>query len=184
VAALTLAAGCEKREVPQQQTVTAPEQMEPGTTSQSRTPPPAPAPATRPGPAQQPSPRAEAQRPTEPQGQKKPDEARASETQSKQVTGEVLSFAENELHVLSGSDDVRMLVIPGTEVRVNGRPASAADLREGSEVRATYELSEGQPVALVVEVQRGPDGATSPTGDEAPRQEPQPERERHPKSAD
>lgn len=184
MAALALVAGCEKREVPQQRTpsVTAPEQTEPGTTSQSRTPPPAPEP--QPNPEQKQPPRAEAPRPTKPQAPPKPEEAKASETQPKQVTGEVLSFAENELHVLAGSDDVRMLVIPGTEVRVNGRPATPSDIREGGEVRATYEISEGQPVALVVEVQRGPEGTPSPTGDEAQQPEPQPERQSHPKSQD
>lgn len=184
LAALALVAGCEKREAPRQQTpaVTAPEQPEPGTTSQSRTPPPAPAP--RPSPQPQPAPEARAQRPTEPPAQKKPEEANASETQPKQVAGEVLSFAGNELHVLSGSDDVRMLVIPGTEVRVDGRQATAADIREGGEVRATYEISEGQPVALVVEVQRGAEGTPSPSGNEPQQPEPQPERESHPKSQD
>jgi hypothetical protein len=184
VAALALAAGCEKREVPQRETVSAPEQTEPGTTSQSRTPPPAPAPAPRPGPEPEQPPRAEAPRPTEPQA-RKPDEAETTrEARAQQVTGEVLSFTQNELYVLSGSNDVRMLVIPGTEVRVNGRPATAADIREGSEVRATFEISEGQPVALLVEVQRGPEGVSPPAGGEAQQPEPQFERPRIPKSED
>ena len=111
-------------------------------------------------PQQQPPPSAEAQRPTEPPAPPEPDEAELNATQPRQVTGEVLSFAQNELHVLSGSDDVRMLVISGTEVRVNGQPATAADIREGGEVRATYEIAEGQPVALVVELQRA-EGASA-----------------------
>ena len=76
-------------------------------------------------------------------------------------SGEVLAFTGKELHVLSATEgqDVRMLVISLTEVRVDGRPATPADIREGGEVRATYELAEGEPVALLVEVQNPP-GAT------------------------
>ncbi|PTL81952.1 hypothetical protein DAT35_19240 [Vitiosangium sp. GDMCC 1.1324] len=175
-AALLVMAGCEKREAREQQreTVAAPEQSEPGTTSQGRA-------AAPPGARQQSA--RQQPKPPEPQAQPKPDEAGASATQSQQVSGEVLSFAENELHVLSGSNDVRMLVTQGTEVRVNGRPATAADIREGGEVRATYKYAEGQPVALVVELQR-PEGTAPPASDEAQQPESLPERVPHEKSQD
>lgn len=154
VAALAVAAGCEKREARELggETVAAPMQSEPGTTSEGR---PAPPPqAAQPSPREELPPRAEGQRTTEPLIQREPGEAEASATQPRQVSGEVLAFTGKELVVLSASEgqDVRMLVIPGTEVRVEGRPATAADIREGGEVRATYEIAEGEPVALLVEV--------------------------------
>jgi len=156
VAALLLAAGCEKREARERETVAAPMQSEPGTTSESQ-------PVSPPPRAAQPPPRAEIQRPTEPPAQREPDEAAADATRPRQVSGEVLAFTGKELHVLSASEgqDVRMLVISLTEVRVNGRPATPAEIREGGEVRATYEIAEGEPVALLVEV-RTPDTEQEP----------------------
>jgi colicin import membrane protein len=174
VAVLTVAAGCEKREARERErereTVAAPMQSEPGATSESRpTPPP---PAARPPPREEPPPRAEVQRPAEPPVQQAPDEAEASPTQPRQVSGEVLAFTGKELHVLSASEgqDVRLLIISLTEVLVDGRPATPADIREGGEVRATYEIAEGEPVALLVEV-NNPPGSTPSRGDTA--QEPE-----------
>lgn len=169
-AALLVAAGCEKREARERETVAAPMQSEPGTTSQSQAVPPPR--AVPPPPREEPSPRAEVRRPTEPPVQREPDEAPASATQPRQVSGEVLAFTGKGLHVLSASEgqDVRMLVISLTEVRVDGRPATAADIREGGEVRATYEIAEGEPVALLMEV-NNPAGSTLSPGDAA--QEPE-----------
>ncbi|WP_375771135.1 hypothetical protein NR798_09605 [Archangium gephyra] len=175
-AALLLAAGCEKREAREREreTVAAPMQSEPGTTSESRPTPPPP-PAARPPPREEPAPRAEVQRPAEPPAQREPDEAKADATRPRQVSGEVLAFTGKELHVLSATEgqDVRMLVISLTEVRVDGRPATPAEIREGGEVRATYELAEGEPVALLVEVQNPP-GSTPSQGDTAQEPEPPP----------
>jgi hypothetical protein len=160
VAALVMAGGCEKREAREREreTVAAPMQSEPGTTSASQPAPPLP--AAQPPVREKPPPRAQVQRPAEPPAQREPDEVRADTTQPRQVSGEVLAFTGKELHVLpaSGGQDVRMLVISMTEVRVDGRPATAADIREGGEVRATYEMAEGEPVALLVEV-RNPEGS-------------------------
>lgn len=185
VAALTVAAGCEKREARERETVAAPMQSEPGATSEGRpTPPP---PAARPPPREEPPPRAEVQRPAEPPAQRAPDEAEASPTQPRQVSGEVLAFTGKELVVLSASEgqDVRMLVLSLTEVRVDGRPATPADIREGGEVRATYELAEGEPVALLVEV-TNPPGSTPPPGDGVQESEEKPllEQPKIPKSDD
>lgn len=186
VAALLLAAGCEKREARERETVAAPMQSEPGTTSerQAALPPPR---AAQPPPRQEPAPRAEIQRPTEPPAQREPDEAAADATRPRQVSGEVLAFTGKELHVLSAREgqDIRMAVISLTEVRVNGRPATPAEIREGSEVRATYELAEGEPVALLVEV-NNPPGSTPPAGDTAQEPEPPPllDQPKIPKSED
>ncbi|MFY0525402.1 hypothetical protein ACN28I_20405 [Archangium gephyra] len=162
VAALLVTAGCEKREARERETVAAPMQSEPGTTSESQAAPPPPR-AAQPPPREAPAPRAEVQRPTEPPAQREPDEAAPDATQPRQVSGEVLAFTGKELHVLSASEgqDVRMLVISLTEVRVNGQPATPAEIREGGEVRATYEIAEGEPVALLVEV-NNPGAAQEP----------------------
>ncbi|HEX5747146.1 MAG TPA: hypothetical protein VFZ09_12960 [Archangium sp.] len=166
VAMLLLAAGCEKREAREgereRETASAPMHSEPGSTSESRPTPPPPAPAAPPR-REPPPPRAEAPRPTEPPAPRPPDDTPASPTQPRQVSGEVLAVTGNQLHVLSAPEgqDVRMLIISGTEVRVDGRPATAAEIREGGEVRATYEMAEGEPVALLVEV-RNPGSAREP----------------------
>ncbi|HZH13551.1 MAG TPA: hypothetical protein VE057_04225 [Archangium sp.] len=162
VVALLLAAGCEKREARERETVAAPMQSEPGTTSEGQPASPPPR-AAQPPPRQEPAPRAEVQRPTEPPAQREPDEAAADATRPRQVSGEVLAFTGKELHVLSAQEgqDIRMAVISLTEVRVNGRPATPAEIREGGEVRATYEIAEGEPVALLVEV-RTPDTEQEP----------------------
>ncbi|OJT23755.1 hypothetical protein BO221_17415 [Archangium sp. Cb G35] len=165
VAMLLMAVGCEKREtrapVREQEMASAPEQSEPGTTSESRSTPPPP--AARPPPREEPPARAEAQRPTEPPAQREPDDTAASPTQARQVSGEVLAVTGNQLHVLTAAEgqDVRMLIISGTEVRVDGRPATVAEIREGGEVRATYEIAEGEPIALMVEV-RNPGAPREP----------------------
>lgn len=186
VAALALAAGCEKREAQRErETVAAPMQSEPGATSEGQSTPPPP--AARPSPREEPPPRAEVQRPSEPPAQQAPDEAGASPTQPRQVSGEVLAFTGKELVVLSASEgqDVRMLVLSLTEVRVDGRPATPADIREGGEVRATYEIAEGEPVALLVEV-NNPPGSTPPPGDavQEPEEKPLLDQPKIPKSDD
>jgi type IV secretory pathway VirB10-like protein len=160
VAMLLVAAGCEKREARERETASAPMHSEPGTTSKRRPTPPPPA---APPPREAPPPRAEVQRPSEPPAPQQPDDATASPTQPRQVSGEVLAVTGNQLHVLSATEgqDVRMLIISGTEVLVDGRPATAAEIREGSEVRATYEIAEGEPIALLVEV-RNPGSAREP----------------------
>ncbi len=165
VAMLLVAAGCEKREARdpgrERETASAPMHSEPGSTSESRpTPPP---PAAPPPPREAPPQRAEAPRPTEPPAPQQPDDTAASPTQPRQVSGEVLAVSGNQLHVLSATEgqDIRMAIISATEVRVDGRAATAADIREGGEVRATYEIAEGEPVALFVEV-RNPGAAREP----------------------
>ncbi|AKJ00985.1 TolA protein [Archangium gephyra] len=157
---LLVAAGCEKREAREREreTASAPMNAEPGTTNDSRPPPPRPPPREPPPPQ-----RAEVRQPTEPPAPQPPDDATASPTQPRQVSGEVLAVTGNQLHVLTAAEgqDVRMLIISGTEVRVDGRPATAAEIREGGEVRATYEIAEGEPVALLVEV-RNPGAPPEP----------------------
>ncbi|KFA86751.1 hypothetical protein Q664_52390 [Archangium violaceum Cb vi76] len=180
-AMLLMLAGCEKREarapMREQEMASAPEQSEPGTTSESRpTPPP---PAARPLPREAPPARAETPRPTEPPAQREPDDTAASPTQPRQVSGEVLAVTGNQLHVLSAAEgqDVRMLIISGTEVRVDGRPATLAEIREGGEVRATYEIAEGEPIALMVEVR-------NPGAPREPEEQPLLDQPRIPKSDD
>jgi uncharacterized OB-fold protein len=118
-------------------------------------------------------------RPTGPPAQRAPDDTAPDATRPRQVSGEVLAFTGKELHVLSASEGqaVRMAVISLTEVRVNGRPATPAEIREGSEVRATYEIAEGEPVALLVEV-------NNPGAAQEPEEQPLLDQPKIPKSED
>ncbi|WP_255442921.1 hypothetical protein [Corallococcus sp. Z5C101001] len=75
------------------------------------------------------------------------------------ISGEVLSANAREVLLSErGEPRLRLQVGPNTQVRVDGRAASAADIREGSEVRASYRTDEssGEPRALSID-------ATTPT---------------------
>jgi len=51
-----------------------------------------------------------------------------------------------------GAESVTLRIARGTEIKLDGRPASLDSLREGSEVRAAYESGRGErPTALSIE---------------------------------
>ncbi|AKQ69222.1 TolA protein [Myxococcus hansupus] len=71
-----------------------------------------------------------------------------------QVVGEVLSSNAQEVLLSSqGEPQLRLQLSPQTQVTVDGRQASAADIQEGSQVRASYRTDEqsGEPQAVRIE---------------------------------
>jgi hypothetical protein len=72
------------------------------------------------------------------------------------VTGRVVSSSPGELLLSSagapGQPQIRLQVNPQTQVMVNGRQGSIADIAEGSQVRASYQDVGGEPTALRVDV--------------------------------
>jgi hypothetical protein len=92
------------------------------------------------------------------------------------VIGEVLTASDREVLVSSrGEPQVRLQVQPGTTlIIVDGRQANAADIQEGSQVRASYRDMGGEPTATRIEItssQRpatpvSPESGESQPGDE------------------
>jgi len=72
------------------------------------------------------------------------------------VTGRVVSASPDELLLSSagtaGQPQLRLQLNDQTQVMVDGRQGSVADIQEGSQVRASYQDLGGEPTALRVDV--------------------------------
>ena len=94
------------------------------------------------------------------------------------IIGEVLTASEQEVMVsVQGEPQLRLQLEPTTEIIVNGRQGRAADIREGSQVRASYRDSEGEQQAVRIEVTSSPPPglpATPESGESSPGVQPQP----------
>jgi hypothetical protein len=79
--------------------------------------------------------------------------AMAEEQEQLMVTGQVLSTTRDSM-ILADPAGRRMelRVDDQTQIMMEGEPASLDDIREGSEVRASYVLRDGERVALDVQV--------------------------------
>lgn len=80
--------------------------------------------------------------------------SRAAPAQEQQISGDVLSASAQEVLVSQrGEPRLRLKVGPSTQVQVDGRAASAADIQEGAQVRASYrtDASSGEPQALRID---------------------------------
>ncbi|WP_284664584.1 hypothetical protein [Myxococcus sp. SDU36] len=78
----------------------------------------------------------------------------AQEGTEQQIVGEVLSANDDELLLSSqGEPQLRLQLSPQTQVTVDGRQASAGDIQEGSQVRASYrtDAQSGEPQAVRIE---------------------------------
>jgi hypothetical protein len=74
-------------------------------------------------------------------------------TQEKSVSGRVLQADGNKLEVRTPDQNVVQLqVTDATTVRMNGKSASPSQIQPGSDVRASYQVVDGQAKALVVDV--------------------------------
>ena len=70
-----------------------------------------------------------------------------------EVTGEVLTASASEVLVSNrGEPQIRLQIQPSTVVLVDGRQARAADIQEGSQVRASFHEQAGEPTATRLEV--------------------------------
>lgn len=76
--------------------------------------------------------------------------------QQQMVTGQVVSASPDELLLSSaggpGQPQIRLQLNERTQVMVDGRQSSTADIPEGSQVRASYQDIGGEPTALRVDV--------------------------------
>ncbi|AFE03682.1 putative lipoprotein [Corallococcus coralloides DSM 2259] len=74
--------------------------------------------------------------------------------QEQQISGDVLSASAQEVLVSQrGEPQLRLKVGPSTQVQVDGRAASASDIQEGAQVRASYRTDEssGEQQALRID---------------------------------
>ncbi|RKH14265.1 hypothetical protein D7V97_03540 [Corallococcus sp. CA053C] len=98
-----------------------------------------------------------------------------------QISGQVLSASDQEVLLSQrGEPQLRLKISPSTQVQVDGRDASAADIREGAQVRASYrtDASSGEPQALRIEAQSQaqPAAPAAPeSGESSPGAAPQPQ---------
>ncbi|NPD26231.1 hypothetical protein D7Y27_39230 [Corallococcus sp. AB004] len=80
--------------------------------------------------------------------------SRAAPAPGQQISGDVLSASAQEVLVSQrGEPQLRLKVGPTTQVKVDGRAASAADIQEGAQIRASYttDASSGEPEALSID---------------------------------
>ncbi|MDY7232210.1 hypothetical protein [Hyalangium rubrum] len=69
------------------------------------------------------------------------------------IIGEVLTASEREVMVsVRGEPQLRLQVGPSTQIIVDGQQGRAADIQEGSQVRASYRDTQGEPTAVRIEV--------------------------------
>lgn len=82
--------------------------------------------------------------------------------QAKTVRGQALSASKDEL-VLRSSDqgDLRLKLNDSTAVTVDGKLGSPDQIRPGGDVRASYQVIDGQPVALSIEARSKTSSSTS-----------------------
>ncbi|HET7876712.1 MAG TPA: hypothetical protein VFN71_14410 [Methylomirabilota bacterium] len=60
-------------------------------------------------------------------------------------------------------------VTSDTQIQVEGRQATLADIHEGAKIKASYETREGRNLATRIEVMPAPEPAKAPTGQSAPK---------------
>jgi hypothetical protein len=93
--------------------------------------------------------------------------------QTQNIRGPIAAVGANSLTVRSADrGDVRLQVSDSTAVNLDGRMASIADLRAGSDVRASYGVIDGQTIAMRLDVtsSKSIDGAAPTSGSgEAPK---------------
>ncbi|WP_329735180.1 hypothetical protein [Archangium sp.] len=97
------------------------------------------------------------------------------------VTGRVVSASPDELLLSSaggaGQPQIRLQLNARTQVMVDGRQDSSADIAEGSQVRASYQDVGGEPTALRVDVtsqgglQQGTGGSQDLSGQDVQQQQ-------------
>jgi hypothetical protein len=95
----------------------------------------------------------------EPQAQQDPQPARQNMawTQAQDVQGSVISAGEDSLALrTSGSQTLKLYVSDSTPVTLDGRGASVSQLAPGSDVRASWQMVDGQAQALRIRARSTP----------------------------
>lgn len=87
-------------------------------------------------------------------GQAQGSTGQQASSQAKTVSGEVVRADEKQL-VLKPADgqELRLTLGPDTDILIQGREGTVTEIQQGTQVRASYDESGGQPRATRVEVQ-------------------------------
>ena len=83
--------------------------------------------------------------------------------QTKNVRGQAVSASKDEL-LLRSSDqgDLRLKLNDSTAVTVDGQMGSPDQIKGGEDVRASYQVIDGQPTALKIDVKSNQSSTSSP----------------------
>jgi hypothetical protein len=91
----------------------------------------------------------------------------ASAQQGSTTAGQLVRASKDEVVLKPQGDpkELKLKVDSSTQVLIDGRQASASDLREGSQVRASFDASKGEPRATRIEASGGAAGTTREPGE-------------------
>jgi len=73
-------------------------------------------------------------------------------SQTRDINGKVFQASSDQLKVRAGDQELALKVNDATAVTVDGKPSSTAQIQPGSDVRASYQVVDGQPTALKIDV--------------------------------
>ena len=79
-------------------------------------------------------------------------ENQKSWSQTRDIDGKVFQASSDQLKVRSGDREMALKVNDSTAVTVDGKPSSTAQIQPGSDVRASYQMVDGQATALKIDV--------------------------------
>jgi hypothetical protein len=87
-------------------------------------------------------------------------------TRTQTVSGQLVQASNDEIRVgPSTGNEIRLRITPNTQVTQNGQTTSVANLPPGTQVRASYNIQQGEAVATSVEVSpSGGQGTMGPSG--------------------
>ena len=84
-------------------------------------------------------------------------------TQAKNVSGRAVSASNDEVLVRSSDQgDLRLKLNDSTAVTVDGQMGSADQIKPGEDVRASYQVIDGQPTATKIEVRSSQSSTSNP----------------------
>jgi hypothetical protein len=84
----------------------------------------------------------------------------------KTVTGQVVSASASEVVVKpeAGQPELKLKVGSDTSVTIGGQQGTVSDLKEGTQVRASYQEKGGEPQAIKIEAQSAGGKQSAPAG--------------------
>jgi hypothetical protein len=83
--------------------------------------------------------------------------------QAKNVQGKAVAASNGELLLRApGQGDLRLKTNDSTAVTVDGKSATLDQIQPGQDVRASYQVVDGQPIALVIEAHRDTSTQSNP----------------------
>jgi RNase P/RNase MRP subunit p29 len=101
----------------------------------------------------------------DPSEQQKPQDSRESWRDQKTVSGRVIEATATTLRVRSSSQgEMDLSLSDRTALRVNGHTAKSEQIQPGDEVRASYQMVDGKPIAVRVDVRSRRSSGSSSSG--------------------